>query len=82
MESEQELVERCFSALQDVAAQHAGKRIIIVAHAHAIKAMLHAINPSEVTFQTFLKNACINYIALQEETWSIIRYNVAEHILA
>ena len=82
MESEQELVERCFSALQDVAAQHAGKRIIIVAHAHAIKAMLHAINPSEVTFQTFLKNACINYITLQEETWSIIRYNVAEHILA
>lgn len=82
MESDAEIVERCFLALQDVAAQHAGKRIILVAHAHAIKAMLHAIAPHEVTFQTMLKNACINYVALREENWHIIRYNVAEHILS
>lgn len=81
METDAELVARCFSALQDVAKQHNGKRIIIVAHAHAIKAVLHAISPDEITFQTFLKNACINHIALQEENWRIIQYNMAEHII-
>ncbi|MCP8970269.1 histidine phosphatase family protein [Ectobacillus ponti] len=80
MESEEEIVERCFAALCDIARQHQGKRIVIVAHAHAIKAMLHAIAPDEVHFRTPLENACANYVRLQEGEWSILRYNVADHI--
>ncbi len=80
METDEELVERCFSALQDVAKKHEGKRIIIVAHSHAIKAILTAIAPEEVTFLTPLTNACANFITVEENKWGITRYNVSDHI--
>ena len=54
MERDEEIVARCF-ALEDVATTHFGKCIIIVAHSHAIKAILHAIEPDEITFKTPLK---------------------------
>ena len=80
METDEEIVARCFSALQDVAKKHAGKRLIIVAHSHAIKAILHAIAPDDITFQTPLKNACISYVKEENGRWSVLRYNIAEHI--
>lgn len=80
METDEELVERCFLALQDIAERNVGKRIVIVAHSHAIKAILQAILPEEITFQTPLKNACISYVEKKEGTWNVLRYNVAEHI--
>ena len=43
MEQDEEIVARCFAAVKDVAETHSGKRIIIVAHSHAIKAILHAL---------------------------------------
>ena len=55
MERDEEIVARCFAALEDVATTHFGKRIIIVAHSHAIKLILHAIEPDEITFKTPLK---------------------------
>ncbi|WP_028398893.1 histidine phosphatase family protein [Ectobacillus panaciterrae] len=81
MESDEEIVERCFSALCDIAKKHEGKRVIIVAHSHAIKAILHAIHPEEIHFKTPLKNACISYVCLNEEAWKVGRYNIAEHIV-
>ncbi|ABS22871.1 histidine phosphatase family protein [Bacillus cytotoxicus] len=80
METDEEIVNRCFTALQDVAKKHAGKRIIIVAHSHAIKAILHAILPEEITFKTPLKNACINYVKEDQGKWEVLKYNIAEHI--
>jgi uncharacterized phosphatase len=80
MEPEEEIVERCFSALKDVACQYDGKRIIIVAHSHAIKAILHAIVPGEITFKTSLKNACMSYVKQSKGKWTVLRYNIAEHI--
>ncbi|WP_369902912.1 histidine phosphatase family protein [Bacillus manliponensis] len=80
METDEEIVERCFLALQDVAERNVGKRVIIIAHSHAIKAMLHAISPEEITFKTPLKNACMNYVKNIDGTWNVLRYNVAEHI--
>ncbi|MBO9130289.1 histidine phosphatase family protein [Bacillus sp. 165] len=80
METDEELVDRCYTALQDVAKKHEGKRIIIVAHSHAIKAILTAIAPEEVTFRTSLTNACANYITVDNDKWGITRYNVSEHI--
>jgi uncharacterized phosphatase len=80
METDEEIIQRCFSALHDVAERFEGKRIIVVAHAHAIKAILHAIHPEEITFQTFLKNACISHVYLKDKTWRVLQYNIAEHI--
>jgi uncharacterized phosphatase len=80
LETEEEIVTRCFSALQHVADIYAGKRIIIVAHSHAIKAILHAIAPTEITFFTPLHNACANFVRYAEGKWEVVQYNVAEHI--
>lgn len=80
METDEEIVKRCFAALQDVAQVHVGKRVIIVAHSHAIKAMLHAISPDEITFKTPLKNACISYVKEENGSWDVLRYNIAKHI--
>lgn len=55
MEQDEEIVARCFVAVKDVAETHSGKRIIIVAHSHAIKAILHAIAPEDISFKTTLK---------------------------
>lgn len=80
MERDEEIVARCFAALEDVATTHFGKRIIIVAHSHAIKAILHAIEPDEITFKTPLKNACISYVKQNSGKWDVLKYNIAEHI--
>ncbi|MFD3448020.1 histidine phosphatase family protein [Microbacteriaceae bacterium 4G12] len=80
METDEQIIARCFSALQEVAQKYEGKRIIIVAHSHAIKAMLHGIQPDEFTFLTRLKNACISYVTVQENHWNVVKYNIAEHI--
>lgn len=82
MEQDEEIVARCFAALEDVAATHFGKRIIIVAHSHAIKAILHAIAPEDITFKTPLKNACISYVKQSSGEWDVLKYNIAEHINA
>ncbi|WP_416826963.1 histidine phosphatase family protein [Ectobacillus polymachus] len=80
METDEEIVNRCFSGLCHIAERFDGKRIIIVAHSHAIKAMLHAISPNEITFNMPLENACANFISYHNKSWQIERYNVAEHI--
>ncbi|MBJ8006111.1 histidine phosphatase family protein [Bacillus cereus] len=80
MEQDKEIVERCFTALQEVAVAHGDKRIIIVAHSHAIKAILHAIAPDEITFKTPLKNACISYVKENSGKWDVLKYNIGEHI--
>ena len=68
MERDEEIVARCFAALEDVA------------HSHAIKAILHAIEPDEITFKTPLKNACISYVKQNSGKWDVLKYNIAEHI--
>ncbi|KEK25863.1 histidine phosphatase family protein [Bacillus gaemokensis] len=80
MEKDEKIVDRCFAALKDVAKIHEGKRVIIVAHSHAIKAILHAISPDEITFKTPLKNACISYVKEENGSWNVLEYNIAEHI--
>ncbi|GGI14474.1 histidine phosphatase family protein [Gottfriedia solisilvae] len=80
METNELLIKRAFHALQDIAEIHKDKRIVIVAHSHTIKAILHAIDPIKVPFQTVLKNACANYIEYKDGNWKIKAFNVSEHI--
>lgn len=80
METNDLLMKRAFHALQDIAEIHKGKRIVIVAHSHTIKAILHAIDPINIPFQTVLKNACANYIEFKDDKWKINAFNVSDHI--
>ena len=80
MEQDEEIVARCFAAVKDVAETHSGKRIIIVAHSHAIKAILHAIAPEVISLKKTKKNACISYVNENSGKWDVVKYNIAEHI--
>ncbi|WP_088043921.1 histidine phosphatase family protein [Bacillus sp. EAC] len=80
METSNQLMERAFHALEEIALNHDGKRIIIVAHSHTIKAILHRIAPNKVNFRTSLNNACANYIELIDGKWKINAFNISDHI--
>lgn len=80
IETNELLISRAFNALKEIAENHSEKRIVIVAHSHTIKAILHAINPEKVTFRTSLKNACANYIEYKNSKWNIIDFNISDHI--
>ncbi|PGM54882.1 histidine phosphatase family protein [Bacillus sp. AFS053548] len=82
METNEELIDRAFSALKDIAQNYEGKRIVIVAHSHTIKAILHAIDPEKVNFRTKLNNACANFIELKDGKWKINEFNISDHIKA
>ncbi|WP_088067753.1 histidine phosphatase family protein [Gottfriedia luciferensis] len=80
METNENLMDRAFSALKDIAEKNDGKRIVIVAHSHTIKAILYAIDPEKVNFRTTLKNACANFIEFKDGKWNIIDFNISNHI--
>lgn len=80
IETNDMLIKRAFKALQEIAVNNEEKRIIIVAHSHTIKAILHAIDPVKVNFRTSLKNACANYIEYNNGKWYIKAFNISEHI--
>lgn len=81
IEKDVEIVERCFSAFQDIAKKYENKRVIVTAHSHTIKAILCGIAPSEFTFRTHLDNACANYIEVTNNQYKVVRFNVSEHVL-
>jgi uncharacterized phosphatase len=80
IETMNDLITRTFSALEDVAKNNEGKRIIIVAHSHTIKSILHAIDSEKVNFETKLNNACASYVEYKDNGWSIKAFNVSDHI--
>ncbi len=81
MEKDKEMINRCYSAFQDIANKYRNMRVIIVAHSHTIKGILCGIKPEEFTFRTQLDNACANYIQSENNQFKIVRFNVSEHIV-
>lgn len=79
LESEDAIRERVIRGLEDLVEKHAGKRIIVVCHSHAIKAALSAIDDT-YTFRHAMRNACSNYLAYQDGHFVITAVNVADHI--
>jgi probable phosphoglycerate mutase/uncharacterized phosphatase len=59
LESEDEMRARVLSGMHDLVETHAGKRVIVVCHSHAIKAALSAIDDT-YTFRHAMRNACSN----------------------
>ncbi|WP_215190564.1 histidine phosphatase family protein [Exiguobacterium sp. s6] len=79
LESEDEMRARVLSGMEDIVEEHAGKRIIVVCHSHAIKAALSAIDDT-YTFRHAMRNACSNYIEYQDGQFVVKAVNVADHI--
>ncbi|XCA83217.1 histidine phosphatase family protein [Exiguobacterium mexicanum] len=79
LESEDEMRARVLSGMHDLVETHAGKRVIVVCHSHAIKAALSAIDDT-YTFRHAMRNACSNYIEHQDDQFVVKAVNVADHI--
>lgn len=79
LESEEEMRARVLAGMEHLVKEHAGKRIIVVCHSHAIKAALSAIDET-YTFRHAMRNACSNYIEHYEDQFVVKAVNVADHI--
>lgn len=79
-ETDKEIMARVWSGMEAVLREYAGKRIIIVAHAHAIKAFLTQIAPEQIQIRSKFYNACSSFATYENGKWILERFNVAEHI--
>ncbi len=70
------LRERAIKALDEIAEQHPGKRIIVVSHGAFTNSILYTISGGEFgSFKTRLKNGCLNLIVKNNDQWSVSYYN-------
>ncbi len=70
------LRERAIRALDEIAAQHSGKKIIVVSHGAFTNSILYTISGGEFgSFKTRLKNGCLNLIVQSNNQWSVSYYN-------
>lgn len=70
------LRERAIRALDEIAEQHSGKRIIVVSHGAFTNSILYTISGGEFgSFKTRLKNGCLNLVVRSNNKWSVSYYN-------
>ncbi|MBN1144842.1 MAG: histidine phosphatase family protein [Bacteroidales bacterium] len=70
------LRERAIRAIDEIAEQYSGKRIIVVAHGAFTNSILYTISGGEFgSFKTRLKNGCLNLIVQSNSQWSVSYYN-------
>ncbi len=70
------LRERAIRALDEIAEQHPGKRIIVVSHGAFTNSILYTISGGEFgSFKTRLINGCLNLIVRSNNKWSVAYYN-------
>lgn len=70
------LRERAIRALDEIAEQHSGKRVIVVSHGAFTNSILYTISGGEFgSFKTRLKNGCLNLIVQSNNRWSVSYYN-------
>lgn len=70
------LCQRAMEAIQTIANEYSGKKIIVVSHGGIINSLLHILSNGEFgTSKTLLKNASISKLIFQNQTWTIDYYN-------
>jgi broad specificity phosphatase PhoE len=70
------LRRRAIKALDEIAGQYSGKRIIVVSHGAFTNSILYTISGGEIgSFKTRLKNGCLNLIVQSNHQWSVSYYN-------
>ena len=79
-ETDQEIQFRVWEGMQQVLHDYTGKRVIVVAHSHAIKAFLTQIAPKQVQMRSKFQNACSSFVLHTGEKWILERFNVSDHI--
>jgi uncharacterized phosphatase len=70
------LKNRAMNALNSIATENHGKRILVVTHGGFTNALLYAISEGVFeSFKTRLKNGCINLLVFHNGSWEVRFYN-------
>lgn len=78
LESDESLLARWASFLQDIEQRHSGKRILVVSHGGYIVPVITKILNG--TLEEFLKNTSVTILERREESWSIQLLNCTAHL--
>lgn len=79
METEQSVLGRGLSFLDDLLHEHAGKHILIVSHGSFIRHLLRKLAPS-LTQDATLKNTSVTRFTVNDEQWECELYNCTVHL--
>lgn len=79
-ETDEEIKARVWKGMEEVIRKYEGKRLIVVAHSHAIKAFLTQIAPEKLQMRSKFNNACSSFASYEKGQWTLERYNVSDHI--
>lgn len=67
---------RAMAAIEKIAKDRAGQRILVVSHGALTNSILYTLSGGEFgSFKTRLKNGCINQITLDKGKWTVDFYN-------
>lgn len=75
LESSKDIQKRVMNATLRIAKRFEGKRILIVAHSHVIKALLTQLD-QQFSFRDKMKNSAISYFKYEKETIQLIQANI------
>jgi 2,3-bisphosphoglycerate-dependent phosphoglycerate mutase len=78
MESDDSLLQRWDSFLEDLEAEHRGKRILLVSHGGYIVPVITRI--LQGTLEEFLKNTSLSVLERKEQGWDIPLLNCTAHL--
>ena len=81
-ESIQQCFRRNLACLQDLAARHAGERIVVVAHGGVLDGLhRHVLGLPHVGARAFtIVNASLNWFSYEGEAWELERWGDAVHL--
>jgi uncharacterized phosphatase len=67
---------RAMAAIEKIAKERAGRRILVISHGALTNSVLYTLSGGEFgSFKTRLKNGCINQITLDKGKWTVDFYN-------
>jgi len=75
LESTAEITKRTRLGLDEIVTSSSEQRILICSHAHAIKGLLHSINP-DIKMNFKVSNCSMNYILYEDGEYKILDTNI------
>lgn len=79
LESDESGQERGSRAIEEIAARHPGKKILVVSHGAILRSTLRRLVP-ELDVTILLKNTSITHIVKDDNGWTCALYNCVSHI--
>jgi 2,3-bisphosphoglycerate-dependent phosphoglycerate mutase len=80
METQESLIARGTSFMEELVKKHDNQRILIVSHGAFLRRLLQKVVP-HFNFDESLKNTSVTSLVLTDEQWDCILYNCTKHIV-